>query len=74
MSIWTDHGTKILGYGAAAVGSVAATVLTVDPALIASLAGPKAGAYFALAVAIFGGAVAKRGHTNTANQNSTQEQ
>lgn len=66
MSFWKENGTKILGYGLSAVSTAAATVVALDPSLVTAIAGPKYGAYFALAAGIVGGFVAKRGHTNTA--------
>lgn len=67
MNTWKDHGTKILGYGLGALGAGAAAITAVDPTLVTAVAGPKYGAWFALAAAIVGGMVAKRGHTNSAN-------
>lgn len=68
MRMWKKNGTKILGYSGAAVGAVLTGVMTLDPTLVTAVAGPKYGAYFALAVTLFSAAVAKRGHTNTADQ------
>lgn len=72
MSIWKSNGTKILGYSGAAVGAALTGVMTLDPTLVTAVAGPKYGAYFALAVTLFSAAVAKRGHTNGTNQNPPQ--
>lgn len=67
MSIWKDHGTKIMGAATAAVGTLAGAITMVDPALVTAVAGPKYGAYFALLAALAGGAFVKRGYTNSAN-------
>jgi hypothetical protein len=68
MGMWQENGTKIMGYSGAAVATVAAAVTMIDPTLVTAVVGPKYGGYFALAAALFSAAVAKRGHTNTANQ------
>jgi hypothetical protein len=72
MNFWKDNGTKVLGYGLTTAGTAAAAITMVDPALVAAVAGPKYGAYFALVAALVGGFVAKRGHTNTANSQPEQ--
>lgn len=74
MSVWSENGTKILGYTGAAVGTVGAAVMALDPALITAVAGPKYGAYVALAMALFGAFTAKRGHANTANIAAAQNE
>lgn len=67
MSIWKDHGTKIMGAATAALGTIAGAVTVVDPSLVTAVAGPKYGAYFALLAALAGAAFVKRGYTNSAN-------
>jgi hypothetical protein len=72
--LWKSSGTKMLGYGLSGVGAAAAAFTAVDPALVTAIAGPKYGAYFALAAAIVGGFVAKRGHKNTADIAAAQNE
>lgn len=61
--IWKDHGTKILGYAQAAMG----TFGTIIAALVAipDLLKPETMKYALAVMAVLGALTAKRGYTNS---------
>lgn len=59
IDFWGGHGTKVLGY---LTGIVAAALITPD------LIAPGHMKYWLFANVVLGGATVRRGHTNTANQ------
>jgi len=62
---WTNHGTKILGFGGTAIGSLSLMDATTTH-LIADTFGPHRGHQVASALMIIGGlGTAYRGFTNT---------
>lgn len=67
IQIWKDHGTKILGYAQAVMGTFGAIIAAL--VAVPDLLEPKTMKYALAVMAVLGALTVKRGYTNSAQGN-----